>query len=149
MVHDTLPPNASGDVGLYFRSINVNFALTDFLVAISSDFRVRSCAYQETLRHELDAHIRDPIAIFYSFRNVLIERLNVVPAPTRDRPEWWVSPLVEPAVEAMGRRLQQIIGDTKRELAAALRTARDEHDSAASYHLVHSRCTDSEWASGR
>ena len=149
LVHETLPPNSAGEVGLYFRSVNVNFLLTDFMVAISSDFRVRSCAYRVMHTHEIDAHIRDPIAIFYSFRDVLIERLNVVPVPTQDRPERWLAPLVEPAVEALGRRLERIVGDTKRELAAALRAARDRHDSAASYNLVHNQCSDAEWASGR
>lgn len=149
LVHEILPPDASGDVGLYFRSINVNFLLTDFMVAITSDFRVRSCAYRATYKHEIAAHITDPIAIFYSFRDPLIERLNAVPVPTKDRPERWVSPLLEPAVEAMGRRLARIVGDTKRELVAKLRKARDSHDSPASYHLVHKECTDAEWASGR
>ena len=57
---------ASGNdrlVPIFARSVNVYFLLTDFLIAISSDYARRSCAYRVTLQHELEAHIYDPIRI--------------------------------------------------------------------------------------
>ena len=134
----------------FAQSVNVYFRLTDFLIAISSDFAARSCAYQATLRHELQAHIYDPIHIFHSYRDVLIRRLNAIAVPTRETPL-----RVASITEAESRRAEverqiiDAIGQTRRELVRDLQQARDRHDSPASYRLVYNQCTDTQWVSGR
>ena len=138
-----------GRVPIFAQSVNVYFRLTDFLIAISSDFAVRSCAYRATHRHELEAHIYDPIRIFHSYRDVLIRRLNVLPVPTREAPLRIASSQVASKQAEVEGRIVGAIGQTRRELVRDLKQARDRHDSPASYRLVYRQCTDAQWASGR
>jgi hypothetical protein len=145
---DDAPMGADGRIPIFFRSVNVYFRLTDFLVSISSDFAVRSCAYQVTRQHELAAHIYDPIRIFHSYREVMIQRLNVIAAPTREAPLRVASSQVAFRREGVERQIVDAIGQTRRELAADLQEAHDRQDSAASYRLVYNQCTDAQWASG-
>jgi PEP-CTERM motif/CHRD domain len=146
---DNGPAGPDGRISLFLQSANVYFRLTDFLVAISSDFAARSCAYQTTLRHELEAHIYDPIHIFHSYRDVLIRRLNAIAAPTREAPLRVASTRAEGARAQVERPIVDAVGLTKRELVSKLKLNRDQHDSAASYRLVYSHCTDEQWLSGR
>jgi hypothetical protein len=147
---DNGPMGADGRFPFFALSINVYFRLTDFLIAISSDFVAHSCAYQVTLRHELDAHIYDPIRIFHTYRDVLIRRLNVINVPTREAP-FRVASNAEAATrqEEVERLVVDAIGQTRREIVRDLEQARDRHDSSAAYRLVHNQCTDAQWASGR
>lgn len=140
---------ADGRVPIYARSVNVYFRLADFVIAISSDFARRSCAYQATLRHELDAHIYDPIRIFHSYRDVLIRRLNAIAVPTQQTPLRVAANQVEFNQAMLERQIVGAIGQTRRELARDLRQARDRHDNAQSYRLVHNQCADAQWANGR
>ncbi len=147
---DQLPIGADGRIPIFAQSINVFFWLTDFVVAISSDFTERSCAYQATRQHEFEAHIYAPIRIFYPYRDVLIAGLNAIPAPTRAAPFRAAT-----ALEAENRKSQietQVTGVVRqvrfaldRDLTAARVTA----DDARHYRLVYRKCTDEEWASGR
>lgn len=147
---DDGPRGSDGRLPLFARSVNIYFRLTDFVVAISSDFVARSCAYQATLRHELQAHIYDPIRIFHSYRDVLIRRLNAIPVPTADAPIRVGSATEFEAQQArVERQIVDAIGQTRRELVRDLRQARDRHDSSASYRLVHNQCTDTQWVTGR
>lgn len=143
------PIGADGQVPVFAMSVNVRFRLTDFLVAISSDFAVGSCAYRVTRRHEFDAHIRDPIRIFHSYRDILVRRLSVIAIPTEQTPVRVASDQVDARQEAWERPVVAVIRQTRGELAHALRQARDRHDSAASYRLVYRQCTDAEWATGQ
>jgi hypothetical protein len=128
----------------------VYFRLTDFLIAITSDFAVRSCAYQATLRHELQAHIYDPIHIFHAYRDVLIRRLNSIPVPTREAPLRVASASEAASRQAdVERQIFNIVGQTRRELLRDLQHASARHDGPASYRLVYNQCTDAQWASGR
>lgn len=147
---DDGPVGADGRFPLFAQSANVYFRLTDFLISITSDLAAGSCAYQATLRHELDAHIYDPIRIFHSYRDVLIRRLGAIIVPTRAAP-LVVASTSEAASrqEELERRIVGVIGQTRRELARDLEQARDRHDSTASYRTVHNQCTDAQWASGR
>jgi hypothetical protein len=129
--------------------VNVYFRLTDFVVAISSGFALRSCAYEATRRHEFEAHLYDPIRIFHSYREVLIQRLNAVSVPTREAPLHVPSSQVQARQEEVERRVVAVIGQTRRELARDLSEARDRQDSPESYRLAHNQCTDAQWASGR
>lgn len=150
MKWDDGPPGADGRFPIFAQSVNVYFRLTDFLISISSDFAARSCAYQATLRHELQAHIYDPIRIFHSYRDVLIRRLNAIAVPTRESPLRVASTTeAESRRAGVERQIVEAIGHTRRELARDLRLARDRHDSPASYRLVCSQWTDAQWVSGR
>jgi len=147
---DDGPAGADGRLPIFAQSVNVYFRLTDFLVAITSDFVARSCAYQVTLRHKLEAHIYDPIYLFHSSRDVLIRRLNAIVVPTREAP-LRVASIAEATTRQaeVERQIVNAIGQTRRELVRDLQQARDRHDSAASYRLVYNQCTDTQWVSGR
>lgn len=147
---DDGPAGADGRFPIFVQSAKVYFRLTDFVIAITSDFTTRSCAYQVTLRHELAAHIYDPIHIFQSYRNVLIRRLNAIAIPTREAPLRVASTAEATSrQDEVERQIVKAIGQTRRELVLDLKQARDRHDSPASYRLVYKQCTDAQWASGR
>ena len=147
---DNLPTGSDGRLLIFALSVNVYFRLTDFLIAVSSDFATRSCAYRVTLRHELEAHIHDPIRIFHSYRDLLIRRLNPIVVPTRQAPLRVASTdEAESRKDEVARPIILAIGRTRRELVQELRQARDHHDSPDSYRLVHNQCTDTQWSSGR
>ncbi len=136
-------------IPIFAQSINVYFWLTDFAVAISSDFTERSCAYQATRRHEFQAHIYAPIRIFHSYRDILIQRLNVIDAPTR------TTPFRAATIAETNARQAQIEAQVKAvawqvsvELNRDLQAARVEADDARHYRLVYRQCTDAEWANG-
>jgi len=140
---------ADGRVPIFARSVNIYFWLTDFLIAISSNFAAHSCAYQATHRHEQEAHIYDPIRIFHSFRDILIRRINVIAVPTREVPLRVASSQIESRQEEVERQIIHAISLTRRELLRDLQQARVRHDNAASYRLVYNQCTDAQWVSGR
>jgi hypothetical protein len=146
---DDGPTGVDGRVPIFARSINVYFQLADFLIAISSDFAVQSCAYRETRRHELEAHVYDPIRIFYSYRDVLVLRLNAIVVPTKEAPLRVASGEMAARKAEVEGLIVNTIGQTRRELLRDLQQASDRHDSADSYRLVYNHCTDAQWASGR
>jgi hypothetical protein len=146
---DTGPAGADGQVPLFAQSVTVVFRLTDFVIGITSDYAVGSCAYRATLQHELEAHVYEPIRIFHSYRDVLVRRLNGIAVPTRERPLRVAPSEVASRQAEVERPIVDAIARTKRELLRDLQRARDHHDSPASYSLVYNQCTDAEWASGR
>jgi hypothetical protein len=146
---DSGPPGPDGRVPVFLQSANVYFRLTDFLIAISADFAARACAYQATLRHELDRHVYEPIHIFHSYREVLIRRLNAIAAPTASAPLRVVFSDLDAARARTERPIVAAVGLTKRELTRQLQLARDQADSPASYQLVYGQCTEEQWLSGR
>ena len=147
---DDGPAGADRQFPIFAQSVNVYFRLTDFLIAISSDFAARSCAYQATLRHEVQAHISDPIHIFHSYRDVLIRRLNAIAVPTRELPVRVASTTeANSRRAAVERQIVDAIAQSRRELVRDLNQARDRHDSPGSYRLVYNQCTDAQWVNGR
>lgn len=147
---DDGPAGANGQFPIFAQSVNVYFRLTDFVIAITSDFAARSCAYQATLRHELQAHIYDPIHIFHSYRDILIRQLNTIAVPTRDAPLRVASAAEAATRQAdIERQIFNIVSQTRRELTRDLQQASARHDGPASYRLVYNQCTDAQWASGR
>jgi hypothetical protein len=141
----TGPARADGKVPFYFQSINVRFTLGDFIVKISSDYSVRSCAYNATRRHEFDAHLYRPIRIFLSYRDPLIERLNAVTVPTQTAPQWALPTGVAALQEGFEDRVKEAVYIVYKNLKMALHTARDEEDDAEHYSLVYDQCSPSEW----
>ena len=145
---DTGTPGRNGSIPIFVQSANIYFRLTDFVIAISSDYAPGSCAYNATLRHELEAHIRDPIRIFHSYRDVLIRRINTLTIPTREAPLYLAPGRVSDGQAEIERQIVEAIGQTRADLVRALQQARSRHDSSASYRIVHAQCTDAQWAGG-
>jgi hypothetical protein len=147
---DNAPLGRDGRLPIFARSANVYFRLIDYVVAITSDFAERSCAYKATLRHEVDAHIYDPIRIFHSYRDVLIGRLNLIAVPTETAP-LRVASTAEATTrqEAIERTIVQAINETRQDIVRDLKAAKARHDAPDSYGLVYNQCTAKEWASGR
>jgi hypothetical protein len=147
---DQGPGGADRRFPIFARSINVFFWLKDFAVAISSDFEEQSCAYRTTLRHELQAHIYEPIRIFHSYREVVIRKLNTVVVPTEAAP-WRVASEAEAATRQQNVEDQvvAVIRVIRGALDSDLKAARLRADDADHYRLVYRQCTDEEWASGR
>ena len=142
---DVVPTDTPNVVALYAMSVNVIFRLTDFMVAISSDYEPGSCAYRVTRHHEFEAHIYDPIRIFHSYRDILIGRLNRVAVPHSGSPLRVESTRVEATQDRIGGQVASVIRTTKAELRDALFAARDAHDTPESYRLVYEQCAPSDW----
>jgi hypothetical protein len=147
-VSDTSDPRPDGTVAFFFRSVNVIFRLTDFAVAVSSDYPVGSCAYDATLRHEINAHVRGPIGIMYGFRDPLIARLNTVHVPTRAAPQRVPQADVARIQSAWQQQVFNIVGAFRRDVSRALAADRTRQDSRASYQRVYDQCPAVEWRRG-
>jgi hypothetical protein len=100
---ETGTPRTDGMVPFYFRSVNVYFRLTDYVIQISSDYAQGSCTFNATMRHEVDEHILNPTRIMFGFRDQVIAALNRVRLPTQNAPDW-VRPDQVDATEACFRR---------------------------------------------
>jgi hypothetical protein len=85
---ETGRPRSDGMTPFFFRSVNIYFRLTDYIVQIASAYAEGSCAYNATLRHEIDEHVLNPIRIMNGFRDPLTQALNAVRLPTETTPRW-------------------------------------------------------------
>ena len=135
-----------GKVPLYAEVAEVTFYLTDYVVAISSDYADKSCAFEATLRHELSAHIKRPIDLFNARREDMIVRLNRVPLPTKDNPRWVREVESDAVSDALGEQVRKEIAAVRQELVAALKTDRESQDDQEHYDIVYKRCKPAEWA---
>jgi hypothetical protein len=125
--------------------VNIYFRLTDYVEQISSDYSEGSCAYNATLRHEMEEHVVNPVRVMYRFRDPLIAALNALPLPTANAPRF-VSPAQAQAVESeFIRRVGRIVQDFRNRVSTALKQARVASDSAANYQLVYRQCPVEEW----
>ena len=124
-------------IAIYLKSVVIFFHLYDFLIAVSSGYPKESCPYKVTLRHELDAHIYDPIRIFHSYRNILIKRLNAISVPTKSIPLSINIQASKKEIKAKEEKIDKLIFNivlkTKKEIAIKLIRARNHHDSNVSY----------------
>jgi hypothetical protein len=143
------PVARTGMAPFFFQSVNIYFRLTDFAVAISSDYSVRSCAYRATLKHELDAHIRAPIQIMYGYRDRLIDRLNLIPLPTRQAPRWIHPWEIDAVQDAYEKQVYKVVSEVRAEVSAALKQDRIDQDSPANYARVYDQCPVVEWSHTR
>lgn len=142
---ETGRPRADGMVPFYFRSVNVYFRLTDYVVRITSDYAAGSCAYNATMRHEVGEHIVNPIRIMYGFRDQVVTALNAVRLPTQNAPQW-IRPGQVAAVESgYIQQVGRVIQDYRNRVSAALRRAQATSDSHASYQSVYRQCPVEEW----
>lgn len=148
-VWDNGAPRSDGRSPFYAVSINVFFRLQDFIVGVSSDYRVGSCAYNATVQHELDAHILRPMRIFRSFRDPLISRLNAINIPTQSAPLWLTSAEMQRAQERLMTPVVAAIEWSRGQIAAALRSDGHSQDDAQHYRLVYNQCSPADWAAGR
>lgn len=134
-----------GTVPFFFRSVNIYFRLTDYIVQITSAYSEDSCTYNATLRHEIDEHIVNPTRIMYSFRDPFIQTLNTVRVPTQAAPRL-LRPGQVDAVEAEYiRQVGRVVQTFRTRVSAALRRAKAASDSPESYQLVYRQCPVEEW----
>jgi hypothetical protein len=138
-------PRPDGTVPFFFRSVNVFFRLTDYIVQITSAYGVGSCAYNATREHELAEHILNPTRIMYGFRDQVIQALNTIRLPTQTAPRWLL-PNQAQAVEAEYiRQVGHIIKHFRSRISAALGQAQAASDSPERYQVVYRQCPVEEW----
>jgi hypothetical protein len=142
---ETGTPRTDGLVPFYFRSVNVYFRLTDYVVGITSDYPVGSCAYNATMRHEVDEHIVNPTRVMYGFRDPFVTALNAVRLPTQIAPQWVHPNLVNAVESGYIRQVGQVIQTYRSRVSTALRLAQAASDSPASYRRVYLQCPIEEW----
>jgi hypothetical protein len=138
-------PRADGLVPFYFRSVNVYFRLTDYVVSISSGYAAGSCTFNATMRHEVDEHILNPTRIMYGFRDQVVTALNGVSLPTQSAPRWLRPDQVAAEEAAYIGQVGRVIQDYRSRVSAALRRAAAASDSPASYRSVYRQCPVEEW----
>lgn len=143
------PARGDGMVPFYFLSVNIYFRLTDFAVKVSSDYPVGSCAYNVTVQHELDAHIRAPIRIMYSYRDPLVLKLNSIPSPTRLLPRWIRPSDADSVQKSYQDQVYRVVADFRAQVSAALNKDREDQDSPANYKAVYDKCPVVEWSRTR
>lgn len=146
---DKGPPGPDGRVPIFATAVRVTFRLTDYMIAITSDYTAGRCAYRVTRRHEIDAHIKDPIRIFHSYRKRLVARLSLIRIPTRKSPQRVHPDDIDKKEEEWADRIIRMMGRTRRDLRDHLKRARDRHDRPENYRLVYRQCSDKEWATGK
>jgi hypothetical protein len=140
------PARSDGRTPLYAQSVNVYFHLTDFVVAISSDYTTASCAYNATRRHEFEAHLYRPIRIFHTYRDVMVSRLNTIAIPTRESPRW-IRPAEAGAIQkSLEEAVREAVLAVRRNLVAALITDRNTQDDSSHYRVVYDQCSPADWA---
>ena len=151
---DNLPVGADGKLPLFVRSANIFFFLRDFVVAISSDYAVGSCAYNATLEHEIQAHIISARRVFFTFRYILVQKLNAIPLPTETAPllvpiKGAANPpkLIDQEQERLAAPIRAAIAEVKANLAGALTANSKRQDEAGRYRVVYQTCTPAQWAS--
>jgi hypothetical protein len=136
---------ADGMVPFYFRSVNIYFHLTDYVIQISSSYAEGSCPYDATMRHEVDEHIVNPTRIMYGFRDPLIRALNAIRLPTSTAPRWLSQRQVETVEAEYIRQVGRVVQDFRTRVSAALRQAQAASDSPENYRLVYRQCPIEEW----
>jgi len=142
---ETGRPRPDGMVPFFFRSVNVYFRLTDYIIQITSAYGVGSCTYEATLRHEIEEHIVNPTRILYSFRDPLIRVLNAVRLPTEAAPRWLRPDQVEAAEAEYIRQVSRVVQEFRRRVSTALRQAQAASDAPARYQLIYRQCPVEEW----
>jgi hypothetical protein len=138
-------PRADGLSPFSFRSVNVYFRLTDFVVQISSDYAERSCAYTATMRHEVNEHIINPTRVMFGFRDAVVNALNVIALPTVTAPRWIRLDQAELIEGQYIQRVGRVVQDFRTRVSAALRQAQAASDSPANYGAVYRQCPIEEW----
>jgi hypothetical protein len=136
---------ADGLVPFYFRSVNVYFRLTDYVVRITSDYVAGSCAFNATIRHEVDEHILNPTRIMYGFRDQVVTALNGVRLPTENAPQWIRRNQVDAVESGYIRQVGQVVQAYRNQVSAAMRRASAASDSPASYQSTYRQCPVEEW----
>lgn len=142
---ETGRPRPDGMVPFFFRSVNIYFRLTDYIIRITSAYGMGSCTYNATLRHEIDEHIVNSTRIMYSFREPVIQALNAVRLPTQAAPRWLHPGQTSAAEAEYIRQVGRVVQHVRNRVSAALRQAQAASDSPARYQLVYRQCPIEEW----
>lgn len=142
---ETGRPRPDGMVPFYFRSMNVYFRLTDYVIQITSSYPEGSCTYNATLRHEVNEHIVNPTGVMYGFRDQLVQALNNIRLPVATAPRWVRADQVNDVEAEYVRQVGRVVQDFRQRILAALRQAQAASDSPANYALVYRQCPVEEW----
>jgi hypothetical protein len=134
-----------GRAPFYFRSINVYFRLTDYLIQITSDYPEGSCRYDATMRHEVSEHILKPIGIMNSFRDQVVTALNAIRAPSQNNPDWIRPADMDATRSGYVDQVKNVVRLYRFRISAALQQAKTDSDSPESYRAVYQQCTIDEW----
>ena len=142
---ETGTPRPDGMSPFYFRSVNIYFRLTDYMVQITSDYAEGSCAYNATLGHEVGEHIVNPTRIMYGFRDPLVRALNAVRLPTATAPRWIPAGQADRVEAEYIQQVGRVVQGFRNQVSAALRQAQAASDAPESYRLVYRQCPAEEW----
>lgn len=142
---ETGAARGDGSLPFWFRSVNVYFRLTDYIVQISSDYPKGSCAYSATLRHELKEHIVNPTQVMYSFRDQVVNALNAVVLPIAEAPRWIRRTEAQIVEKEYIQRVGRVVQNFRTRISAELGRAQRASDSPANYRLVYQQCPVEEW----
>ena len=142
---ETGTPRTDGMVPFYFLSVNVFFRLTDFAIQISSDYAQGSCAFNATMRHEVDEHILNPTSIMFGFRDQVIAALNRVRLPTRNAPDWVRPDQVDATEAGYISQVGAVIRTYRQRVSAAMLQAQAASDAPDRYQTVYRQCPAEEW----
>jgi hypothetical protein len=142
---ETGAPGTDGRVPFWFASVNVFFRLTDYVILISSDYAAGSCAYNATLRHEVDEHIVNPARILFRYRDRVVTTLNAVRLPTANAPRWLRPDQVDVIEEDYLRQVRRVIEAWRPRILAEMQQAQARSDSPDSYLTVYRQCTPQQW----
>lgn len=143
---ETGAPRADGMVPFWFRSVNVYFRLTDYVILISSDYAAGSCAYNATMQHEVNEHIVNPTRILYGYRDRVVTTLNAVRLPTATAPRWLRPDQVDAIEAEYVRQVRRVIEAWRSRILATLQQAQARSDAPESYITVYRQCRPDEWA---
>jgi len=142
---ETGTPRSDGMVPFFFRSVNVFFRLTDYVIQINSAYHPGTCVDRATLRHEVDEHIVNPTRIMYGFRDPLIQALNAIRLPTEAAPRWLRPDQVDAAEAEYIRQVGRVVQQIRSRVSAAMQQAQAASDSPENYQVVYGQCPVEEW----
>src|SRR5580698_6096848 len=131
---------SDGKVPFFFRSVNIHFRLTDYVVGISSDYAVGSCAFNATRQHEFDEHILNPTRILYRLRDPLILGLNSIRLPTQSAPRFIAPSQAKQAEDELLTPVRRLVDSFHQRIRTTMKNAQIASDSPERYQLVHQQC---------
>jgi hypothetical protein len=125
--------------------VNVYFRLTDYVITIASDYRVNSCAYDATMRHEVSEHILKPTGIMFEFRDRVIVALNAIRLPTQDAPRWLLPSQIKTIEDDYMSQVGHVVQNFRNQIWAAMQRAKIASDAPDQYNLVYRQCPAGQW----
>ncbi len=129
---------------VYVRSANIYFHLDPVEVFVSSRYRVGSCPYRVTRRHEYE-HVAAFLSIFRQHREAMVRRANAVQLPLAASPRHVPATAVDSEQDQLAAPLVQAVREVRGLIGSAMRADRNVRDAPAAYRAIHGRCPADEW----